>query len=90
MRETSRTNFLSKIISLQNIEPGCWEPPGVAGEGAGYLSPRQMVRAQQRIAAAGGCHVIRELAVDLVRGEAGAWEVLTDTGARLTAEKAGK
>ena len=65
---------------------GYWEPPGVQGEGAGYLSPRLMVTAQQVLAMAGGCHIIRKLAVDLVRTE-GDWEVVTRGGASYRADK---
>lgn len=57
------------------------------GEGAGHLSPRAMVTAQQVVASRGGCHIIRELAVDLVRLITGDWEVITRGGARHRAEK---
>ena len=57
------------------------------GEGAGHLSPRAMVTAQQVVASRGGCHMVRELAVDLVRLIKGDWEVITRGGARHRAEK---
>lgn len=57
------------------------------GEGAGYLSPRLMVTAQKVLAMAGGCHIIRKLAVDLVRTVTGDWEVVTRGGASYRADK---
>ena len=78
---------LLPFLSLAGDSRGYWEPPGVAGEGAGHLSPRLMVTAQQMVARAGGCTIIRELAVDLVRLDTGDWCVVTRGGGRHRANK---
>ena len=78
---------LLPMLSPPGDSLGYWEPPGVRGQGAGYLSPRLMVTAQQVIAMTGGCRIIRKLAVDLVSLVTGDWEVITGGGARYRAGK---
>ena len=73
------------FLSPPSDSLGYWEPPGVLGEGAGYLSPRLMVTAQQRIARDRDCVVIRDRAEDLIRLDTGDWEVVTRGGGRHTA-----
>ena len=49
------------------------------GQGGGYLSPRKLVRAQQKIAQDQGCTVIAALVTCLVRAGTG-WRVETENG----------
>jgi sarcosine oxidase len=64
------------FMSLPSEATASYEPPG---QGGGYLSPRKLVRAQQKIAKDQGCEVINALATGLVRAGTG-WRVETENG----------
>ena len=71
------------FLSVPGDGLGCLEP---AGAGGGYISPRQFVRAQQIIARARGCEIIRSLVTDISTAGEG-FTVTTNTGAVYESEK---
>ena len=64
------------FLSVPGDGLGCHE---AAGAGGGYISPRQFVSAQQEIAKAAGCRMVRSLVTDISRAGAG-YSVTTNTG----------
>ena len=71
------------FMQLPPSSRGCYE---VAGGGAGYLSPRKLVQAQQMIARVQGCDIIPGLAMQLDR-VGGCWRILTQGGGWYSASK---
>ena len=71
------------FLSVPGDGLGCHE---AAGAGGGYISPRQFVSAQQEIAKAGGCQIIRSLVADISSSEGG-YTVTTNTGTVYHSEK---
>ena len=77
---------LSKQFPFLGVPPdalGCHELPG---HGGGFISPRSFVAAQQSLARAGGCQIIRSLVADISSREGG-FTVTTNTGAVYHCEK---
>ena len=71
------------FLSVPSDALGCHELPG---HGGGFISPRSFVSAQQEIARAGGCKIIRSLVADITTSEGG-YTVTTNTGAVYHCEK---
>ena len=71
------------FLSVPSDALGCHELPG---HGGGFISPRSFVAAQQEIAKAGGCQIIRSLVVDISSREEG-FTVTSNTGAVYHCEK---
>ena len=71
------------FLSVPSDALGCHELPG---QGGGFISPRAFVSAQQEIARAGGCQIIRSLVTDISSSEEG-YTVTTTTGAVYQCQK---
>ena len=70
-------------MSIDSDAVGCYE-----ARGGGYLSPRQFVKAQRKIAQDNGCQVMSSLVVDIRRlDQEELWEVATSDGDKLVSEK---
>jgi len=74
---------LFPFMQIPSASLACYEGPG---QGAGYLSPRKLVQAQQKIAQDQGCVIVASLATDLVRME-NCWRIQLETGDHIYAEK---
>ena len=74
---------LFSFMQIPSASLACYEGPG---QGAGYLSPRKLVQAQQKIAQDQGCDIVASLATDLVRME-NCWRIQKENGDHIYAEK---
>ena len=69
-------------MSIEGISVGCYQ-----AENGGYLSPRQLVAAQKKIASDHGVVVMSSLVTSLDKDEGQGWIVTTSGGDILQSEK---